>query len=369
MQTIFVDLGKRSYKIRIGNGLIGKIGGCVNKLGFTSPPVIVTNSTVFRLHGRYLLQSLKEHAEEPRVIQIGDGERFKNRETLWQIYSGLFRARADRRSWILAFGGGIVGDIAGFAAATFMRGIPYVNVPTTLLAQVDSAVGGKVGINVPQGKNLIGSFHQPSAVFLDPGALRTLPARELAAGLYEVIKCGAIRSENLIRYVERNLERILRCDPIALKHIVSECCRIKADVIVRDERENDLRMILNYGHTVGHALEAATSYRKLKHGEAVAWGMLAALGYGRELGLLDRETIHCLWALINRVETLPPLRGISPEKVWKALLRDKKARAGKISMVLLKDLGDGMICRDVDGAHLKKYLRRFLAAGGNPGAC
>jgi 3-dehydroquinate synthase len=367
MKTLFVDLGQRSYKIRIGSGLIHKVGGYISELGFTSPPIVITNSTVLRLHGRNLLQSLIGKTEGPRVIQIGDGERFKNRETLWQIYSGLFKARADRRSWIIAFGGGIVGDIAGFAAATFMRGIPYINVPTTLLAQVDSAVGGKVGINVPQGKNLIGAFHQPSAIFLDPGTLRTLPSRELAAGLYEVIKCGAISSENLIRYVERNLERILKCDPAALQHIASECCCIKADVIVRDERENDLRMILNYGHTIGHALEAATSYRRFKHGEAVGWGMLAALGYGRELGFLGPEAIHRLWALIHRVETLPPLRGIPVEKVWSALVRDKKVRSGKISMVLLKDLGDGIICQDVDGAHLKKYLKQFLAAGGDPG--
>jgi 3-dehydroquinate synthase len=366
MKTLFVNLGKRSYKIRIGNELINKVGDYVGELGFTSPPIVVTNSTVLRLHGRNLMQSLKGEAENPHVIQIGDGESFKNQRTLWHVHSGLFKARADRRSWILAFGGGIVGDVAGFAAATFMRGIPYINVPSTLLAQVDSSVGGKVGINVRQGKNLIGAFYQPSAVFLDPGLLRTLPLRELAAGLYEVIKCGAICSENLIRYVERNLDRILKCDPVPLQHILSECCRIKADVVVRDERENDLRMILNYGHTVGHALEAATSYKRFKHGEAVAWGMLAALGYGRALGFLKQEDVRRLGLLIHRVEKLPPLRGISIEDVWKALLRDKKVRSGKISMILLKGFGDSMICQDINPNHLKRYLQVFLAAGGNP---
>ena len=367
MKTLFVNLGERSYKIKIGKGLVNKIGDYIGELGFTSPPIVVTNPTVLRLHGPKLLQSLKGATEGPRVIRIGDGERFKNQATLGKIHSRLFQAHADRRSWILAFGGGIVGDVAGFAAATFMRGISYVNVPTTLLAQVDSAVGGKVGINVPQGKNLIGAFHQPAAVFLDPGILRTLPSRELAAGLYEVIKYGAIRSEGLIRYLEKNLDRILQCEPTVLQHIALECCRIKAAVVARDERESNLRMILNYGHTVGHALEAATSYRRFKHGEAVAWGMLAALGYGRELGLLKSGDIHRLWVLIRRVKTLPHLGGISIEEIWSALMRDKKARSGKISMVLLKNLGDSMICQDVNAAHLKKYLRQFIAAGGDPG--
>lgn len=369
MKTLFVDLGKRGYKIRVGNGLINKVGGYLAELGFISPPIIVTNSTVLRLHGHNLLGSLKGKDKDPHVIRIGDGEHFKNQATLWKIYSGLFKTNADRRSWILAFGGGIVGDVAGFAAATFMRGIPYVNVPTTLLAQVDSAVGGKVAINAPQGKNLIGAFHQPAAVFSDPGTLRTLPFRELATGLYEVIKCGAIRSEALVRYLEKNLDRILKCDPVALQYIVSECCRIKADVVVHDERENGLRMTLNYGHTVGHALETATSYRRFKHGEAVAWGMLAALGYGRELGLLKSQDIQRLCKLIHRVETLPPLQGISIEQVWAALVRDKKVRSGKISMVLLKNLGESTICKDINGPHLKKFLQQFLACGGDPHSC
>jgi 3-dehydroquinate synthase len=369
MKTLFVDLGKRSYKIRVEDGLLGRMGSHLAELDFTSPPVIVTNPTIFRLHGGSLLHSLRGNFQNPPVIQIGDGERFKNQTTLWKIYSGLFRAHADRRSWILAFGGGIVGDVAGFAAATFMRGIPYVNVPTTMLAQVDSSVGGKVGINVPQGKNLIGAFHQPSAVFIDPGTLRTLPARELAAGLYEVIKCGAICSESLIRYVEKNLDRILKCDPTALQQIISECCRIKAEIVAQDEQESDLRMILNFGHTVGHALEAATSYRRFKHGEAIAWGMLAALGYARELGLLKSGAIQRIWALIHRVETLPSLRGISVEETWLALMRDKKASSGKISLVLLKGLGKTIINRDIDQPHLKKYLKRFFASGGNPGIC
>jgi 3-dehydroquinate synthase len=367
MKTLFVDLEKRSYKMHVGNGILRSIGDHLIEHGFTAPPIVVTNSTVLRLHGRTLLRSIKGKADDLHIVRIGDGERFKNQATLWKIYSGLFKARADRSSWILAFGGGVVGDIAGFAAATFMRGIPYVNIPTTLLAQVDSAVGGKVGINVPQGKNLIGAFHQPAAVFSDPGTLRTLPSRELAAGIYEVIKCGAIHSESLIGYVEKHLGRILKCDPLALQHIVLESCRIKADVVARDERENDLRMILNYGHTVGHALEAATSYRRFKHGEAIAWGMLAALGYGRELGFLELEDIHRISALIHRVETLPPLSGISVEDVWVALVRDKKARSGNISMVLLRDLGDSMIRKDIDASLLKRYLQQFLSASGDLG--
>jgi 3-dehydroquinate synthase len=364
MKTLQVDLGTRSYKIRVGNRILHRVGDYLDELGFTAPPVVVTNSTILRLHGPYLLRPLERKVGNIRVIRIGDGERFKNQTTLQKIYSGLFKARADRRSWILAFGGGIVGDVAGFAAATFMRGIPYVNLPTTLLSQVDSAVGGKVGINVPQGKNLIGAFHQPAAVFSDTGVLHTLPSRELAAGLYEVIKCGAIRSESLIRYLEKNLPKILKCDAAALQHIVLESSRIKADVVAHDERENELRMVLNYGHTVGHALEAATSYRRFKHGEAVAWGMIAALGYGREVGFLTPHAVQRVTALIHRVETLPSLRGISFRDFWTALARDKKFRSGKIRMILLRNLGDSIIRKDVDAGHLKRYLQQFLASGG-----
>ncbi len=363
MRTLRVDLGPRSYPIMVGEGLLARAGEILSRNGLSGPPVVVSNAKVLRLHGASLLRSLERSFGPVPVIQIGDGEQFKSHATLMRIYDGLFGAGADRHSWLLAFGGGVIGDITGFAAATFMRGIRYASVPTTLLAQVDSSVGGKVGLNVRQGKNMIGAFHQPSIVLSDVGTLSTLPRRDLASGLYEVVKCGAIRSRSLLRYIERHLQRILQCCPGELRHIVLEACRIKVEVVSDDEREEGLRIILNFGHTVGHALEAATRYTKFKHGEAVAWGMIAALGFGSELGMLQANESKSVVRLILSVEKLPSLRGISAEKVWNALMRDKKFRAGSIRMVLLPRLGEAQVGSGVDPARLRSYLDKFLACG------
>jgi 3-dehydroquinate synthase len=349
----------------VGNGFLSEAGAILAKKGYKSAPIVVTNRTVLKFHGDSLLQSLRRTFGRIPVICIGDGERYKNHSTLLAIYSGMFRAHADRRSWILAFGGGVVGDIAGFAAATFMRGIPFVMTPTTLLAQVDSSIGGKVAINVKQGKNLIGAFHQPSAVLSDTKTLATLPERELAAGLYEAIKCGALGSESLLNYVDRRLADILACDAAALAHIVLESARIKADVVTRDEKETSLRMVLNYGHTVGHALEAATAYARFKHGEAVAWGMIAAVGFGRQLGLLRSDEAARLVSIIRRVGGLPSIRGISLSGMWNALARDKKFQSGGIRMIFLTRLGEAQIRTEMDASSLKQYLKYFLAAEGN----
>jgi 3-dehydroquinate synthase len=346
----------------VGKGLMAKAGALLAEHGFDSPPIIIANPTILRLYGSTLVPSLQRVFGRPAIIRIGDGERFKNHATLLKIYDGMFRVHADRRSWVLAFGGGVVGDIAGFAAATFMRGIAYVMVPTTLLAQVDSAIGGKVGFNVVQGKNLIGAFHQPTAVLSDIEVLKTLPKRELATGLYEVVKCGAIRSEPLLCYLERRLPNILDCQAREMEHVVVEAARIKAAVVASDERESGPRMILNYGHTIGHAFEAATDYRRFKHGEAVAWGMIAALEYGREMGLLQSEGSERLIRLIHQVGRLPSLRGISFGALWNALIRDKKFRSGDIRMVFLRRPGVAEIRNGIDPASLRQFLTSFLAA-------
>jgi 3-dehydroquinate synthase len=362
LKTLHVSLGSRGYRITVGRGIIADSGSLLAaRPGLGSAPIVISNSRVLRLHGPALLKSLRKTFGRIPVISIGDGERFKNHTTLLKIYRGMLREQANRRSWILAFGGGVIGDIAGFAAATFMRGIPFVMVPTTLLAQVDSSIGGKVGINIREGKNLIGAFHQPSAVLSDTDTLKTLPARELAAGLYEVIKCGAIRSEPLLRYLEQRLPEILRCQDAAMEHIVIEAARIKAAVVASDERESGLRMILNYGHTVGHAFEAAADYRRFKHGEAVAWGMIAALEFGREFGLLPDEKAQWLRRLIEKVGPLPPLKGISGDNLWDALIRDKKFGADDIRMVFLRKLGSAEILSGIGPSSLRRLLRRFLA--------
>ncbi len=364
MKTIRVNLEDRSYPIVVGKGVLKRAGQILADIGFSSPPIIITNNLVWKTYGAALRGPLDKAFGPAAVIRVGDGERFKNHDTLLRIYEGLFRVRADRRSWILAFGGGVIGDIAGFAAATFMRGIPYASIPTTLLAQVDSSIGGKVGINVTRGKNLIGAIHQPSAVLSDTDFLRSLPARELASGLYEVVKCGAIRSLSLLTYIERRLREIQACRPAALEHIVLAASRIKAQVVSGDEREEDLRMILNYGHTVGHALEAATAYKRYKHGEAVGWGMIAATGFGRELGMLTPREAERLGQVIHRVAELPALSGIHLEGLWGALRRDKKFRAGNIRMVLLPRLGATEIVSKIDAGHLRRFLRGFLEAEG-----
>jgi 3-dehydroquinate synthase len=367
LKTLNVDLAERRYPVFVGQGLLSGAGAILAAKGFKSPPVVVTNRKVLRLHGEPFLRSLQKVFGQVPVIRIGDGEKYKNHATLLQIYDGMFRAHADRRSWILAFGGGVVGDIAGFAAATFMRGIPFVMAPTTLLAQVDSSIGGKVAIDVPQGKNLIGAFHQPAAVVSDTDVLATLPGRELAAGLYEVIKCGAIGSEPLLRYVDRRLDEILNCHAAALAHIVLESARIKAEVVARDEKENSLRMILNYGHTIGHALEAATEYKRFKHGEAVAWGMIAAVGLGREFDILRSDEAVRLISIIRRIGDLPSVRGIPLIRLWKALVRDKKFQSGGIRMIFLPRLGKALIRSGIDPLSLYQFLKKFLASEGNLG--
>jgi 3-dehydroquinate synthase len=361
MKKLRVELGDRSYPIFVGKGILAKAGPLLSNLGFETAPMIISNSRVLRLHGKPLLSSLQRTFGPVPVIRFGDGERFKNQKSVEKIYEGLFRARADRRSWIVAFGGGVVGDLAGFAAATYMRGIRFVGIPTTLLAQVDSSVGGKVGINCPQGKNLIGAFHHPCAVLSDTDTLKTLPARELACGIYEIIKCGAIRSGRLLRFLNARLDAILCCESPAITRAIIESIRIKADVVAQDEREAAARMILNFGHTLGHALEAATSYRRFKHGEAVAWGMIAA---ARLSGLEEKQS-EWLRSLICHVGRLPGFRGISEERVWEALLHDKKSLGDNFRIVILPELGRAEVAEYLNPDGLREFIADFLA---NPGA-
>jgi 3-dehydroquinate synthase len=365
LKSFYVNLADRKYPIWAGEGLLSNAGVLLAKAGFNAAPIVVTNAKVWRLHGAKLERSLKKAFGPVPVIRIGDGERFKNHTTLLKIYEGMFRAHANRGSWILAFGGGVVGDIAGFAAATFMRGIPYAMAPTTLLSQVDSSIGGKVGINVKQGKNLIGAFYQPSAVLTDIGVLKTLPQRELASGLYEAVKGAAIYSKPLLHFIERRLPAILNCRPREMEQIVVGTAKIKAAVVASDEKEAGLRMILNYGHTIGHALESATGYRQFKHGEAVAWGMIAAVEYGRELGRLLPEEAARLVHLVRRVGRLPSLRGISFGGLWNGLVRDKKFSSGSIRMIMLKQLGEAEVCDGIEPESFRQFLKGFLARNGS----
>jgi 3-dehydroquinate synthase len=269
----------------------------------------------------------------------------------------MIRRRLDRSATLVAFGGGVVGDVAGFAAATYLRGIALVQVPTTLLSQVDSAVGGKVGVNLPAGKNLIGSFHAPSLVVCDPDVLRTLPKREFRAGLYEVVKYGVIASRPLFDRVSARLSDILEQDVPMLTDLIADCCRIKARVVELDERESGPRRVLNFGHTVGHALEAITKYRRFRHGEAVAWGMLAAARISAVRGLFSTDDEAKLRDLIRRMGALPAVNDLSARAALDVVGHDKKVVGGKLHFVLSREIGATAMASDVEPAEITAAMR------------
>ncbi len=319
---------------------------------------MISSPTVWRLHGD------RFHAltsEEP--ILIPDGERFKTLATVAKIYDALVRAQADRGAGVVAIGGGVVGDVAGFAAATFLRGLPVAQVPTTLLAQVDSAIGGKTGVNHAAGKNLIGAFHQPAAVLVDPEVLGTLPRREFRAGLYEVVKCGVIASRSLFEQVARGLPALFARDTAVLLPTIAEACQIKATVVGEDERESGRRRILNFGHTAGHALEAVTKYRRFRHGEAVAYGMLAAAELSSARGTLPPADRDALRALVIAMGPLPAVADLDAEQVVEAVARDKKVIDGTLHFVLPVSIGETVIASDVTAAELDQALRAIGLRG------
>ena len=287
------------------------------------------------------------------------GEKYKNMASVERLAREMLRAGADRGSLLIAFGGGIVGDVGGFLAAVFMRGIPYVQVPTTFLAQVDSSVGGKTGVNPPEGKNMVGSFHQPRAVFADIGVLGTLPERELKAGLMESVKAGIIRDRALVRFMEENVHAIVGRDPKALEKVIAASIRMKAGVVTKDERDTGLRMILNLGHTVGHAIEQATRYKALLHGEAVGWGMVAALYLARKRGTISGAQFERLEKLIYLYGPLPVLK-VRAAKVVAATGADKKNVGGVRRFVLPLGIGDAGVVEDVSPAELEAAVRYML---------
>jgi 3-dehydroquinate synthase len=340
-----------SYTIQIACGLAHELRATLDAAGVPARRFIVSNQTVWRFHGGDLQRAVDE---EP--ILIPDGERYKQLATVGRIYDALIRANADRSSAIVAIGGGVVGDVAGFAAATYLRGIPVVQVPTTLLAQVDSAVGGKVGVNHPMGKNLIGAFHPPATVIVDPLLLSTLPRREFRAGLYEVVKYGVIASRPLFDRTAAELTPIFARERAALLPIVSESCQIKAHIVEQDERESGVRRTLNFGHTAGHALEAVTKYRRFLHGEAVAYGMLAAAGLATARGVLPAADRDALAAHIMQMGPLPPVSDLSAADIVEATKRDKKVIAGTLHFVLPTTIGSATTVSDVSPNELARAL-------------
>lgn len=345
MKELVVGLGDRSYPIRIGRGTIGEVGALV--AARASRAVVVTNATVAAHHLPALRAGLDRAGVASDVVLIPDGEAHKSWETLNDLLTRLLELRIDRSTPLVALGGGVVGDVAGFAAAIYQRGVPCVQVPTTLLSQVDSSVGGKTAVNHRLGKNMIGAFHQPVAVAIDTGCLATLPPRELTAGLAEVVKYGAIRDAAFFDWLERSMPALRARDDDALAHAIFESCRIKAEIVAADERETGERALLNFGHTFGHAIETATGYGTWLHGEAVGTGMtLAARLSERVCGLsaAERERVAALVAAAG-LPAAPPKLSLDR---WLDLMgRDKKVQHGKLRFILLERLGRAVIRGDV----------------------
>jgi 3-dehydroquinate synthase len=361
VQTIRVKTASAKYDVVVGGGLIGSLAPRIERVCGRLPRrvFVLTSAPVWGLWGQAMQRSFKD---APVVLVLKPGEEHKTMKSVEGLLREMAQAGGDRGSLLIAFGGGIVGDVGGFAASIFMRGIPYVQAPTTFLAQVDSSVGGKTGVNLPEGKNLVGSFYQPLAVFADIDVLETLPARELRAGLMESVKAGIIRDRALVRFMEEHADEVLGRDAKALEKVIAASIRMKAEVVSRDERESGLRMILNFGHTVGHALEQTTGY-KLLHGEAVGWGMVAALHLARERGTISRGQFERLENLIHLYGPLPVLK-MRANKVVAATGGDKKNVGGVRRFVLPLGIGDAGVVEDVKAAELEVAVRYMLAQAG-----
>ena len=340
MKTLTVNLGDRSYPIYVGEGILARLGEFLQTAGLRGKVAVVSNPTVAELYLEPVSEALARAGFEVVSMLIPDGEQHKNLESLAAIYDRLVRSRLERKSVVLALGGGVIGDLAGFAAATYLRGVPYVQVPTTLLAQVDSSVGGKTAVNHRDGKNLIGVFYQPRLVLIDVEVLRSLPRRELVAGLAEVIKYGVIEDAELFRLLEDKIDRLVGLDRNLLIQVVAASCAIKARVVEQDEREEDYRAVLNFGHTIGHALEAATGYGKYLHGEAVAVGIVKAAAISLRHGFCDRESMDRIRRLIRRAGLPADLpNGIAMESLIQGMEVDKKSADGKIKFVMCAGIG------------------------------
>jgi 3-dehydroquinate synthase len=341
MRTVFVQLGSRSYAIKIGGGLLTRLGNECARLKLGTRCAIVTDTNAGRNFAKTVYDSLAKTGFEPSLITVPSGETAKSLRTVQSCYDQLAAHRLERKSFVIALGGGVVGDLAGFVAATYLRGIPFVQVPTTLLAQVDSSVGGKTGVNLPAGKNLVGAFYQPRLVLCDLDTLKTLPEREFRAGLAEVIKYGIIRDAKLFAQLERDLPKILQRDSKILALVIARCCEIKAEVVSKDETESGLRSILNFGHTLGHAIENSLGYGKFLHGEAISIGQVAAAKLSQTILRLSQRDIERIENLFLRagLPTQINLNSAQRKKLFDAMRLDKKVSGGEVKFILARKIG------------------------------
>ncbi len=338
MKRILVKSSAGPYSILSGVGVIHRASQEIAGLGRFSSIHVVSSPKVWHAVGKSIQRGLRL-SKSGSIHLFNDAEATKNLRSVEEITRSLCRAGADRKSLVIAVGGGVVGDVAGFAAASFLRGVKLVHVPTTLVSQVDSSIGGKTGVNLPEGKNLVGAFYPPALVLTDPELLRTLSDREFRGGLAEVIKHAIIADADMFAMLEKNMEKVLRRDRSALAFLIPRNVQIKARIVSRDERESGLREILNYGHTFAHALESVTKYRRYQHGEAVAWGMIAAAFLGHELGLTRADDVSRIVALIRRLGPLPAWPSVSPTTLLGAMRSDKKTRSGILRFVLSPRIG------------------------------
>jgi 3-dehydroquinate synthase len=342
IEQVAIGLGERSYRILIGAGLLGDAAAW-SDAPQSAQALVVTNTTVQPLYAQALVRAIAGRHRHVHVLALPDGEEHKNWETLNRIFDELLARGCDRKTVLYALGGGVVGDMAGFAAASYMRGVPFVQVPTTLLAQVDSSVGGKTAINHPLGKNMIGAFHQPKLVVCDLAVLATLPPRELAAGLAEVIKYGPIADMAFFDWIEANIDGLVAREPTLLAHAVKRSCEIKAAVVGQDERESGLRAILNFGHTFGHAIEAGLGYGEWLHGEAVGCGMVMAAHLSQRLGMVDEPFVARIARLVERAGLPVRAPRLGAERFLQLMRVDKKAEAGEIKFVLIERPGSAVV--------------------------
>ncbi len=362
IERILVRAQLGSYAVLCGRGIARRAGRLVAGLGPNTGVFILSSPRVWKHCGRALAAGLRSAGGNTPIL-FDDRETAKNLPTVERLCRELVRAGADRRSVLVAVGGGVVGDVAGFVAASYLRGVRLVHVPTTLVAQVDSAIGGKTGVNLAEGKNLVGAFYPPRLAIADPSLLSALPPRQYRSGLYEVIKYGVIGDPKLFAFVERNLDALLRREPRTLAWVLSRCIRAKAEVVSRDEREAGLREILNFGHTFGHALETATRYRRFLHGEAVGWGMIAATRLALAWGRMNAAEAARIIRLVSRVGPLPALPRIPAARLFEIMRADKKARGGCVRFVLPRRIGRVETADDAPESLVKKILRELPELG------
>jgi 3-dehydroquinate synthase len=355
MNTLQLELGERSYPIHIGTGLLARPELIIPHLP-QPRTVIVTNPTVGALYLDVLRGALERTGVGTAAVTVPDGESHKNWETLNAIFDALLANRSERKTALIALGGGVVGDLAGFAAAVYLRGVPFIQMPTTLLAQVDSSVGGKTGINHPLGKNMIGAFYQPRVVLADIGTLDTLPRRELSAGLAEVIKYGLILDRAFFEWLEANMERLVAREAAALAYAVRRSCELKAQVVAQDERESGLRALLNLGHTFGHAIEAGLEYGTWLHGEAVAAGTVRAARLSQRLGCLSEADVGRIVALLQRAHLPTSAPDLGVDRYLELMGLDKKVEGGKLRLVLLQTIGEAYVTAHFPQADLRAVL-------------